>query len=210
MPQEQEPVVNTETASTPVNESLVVEPTQPSVIEPEVKVESQSNPELEELKKKLNQAEMRANQLTNANKEAERKRLEEANDFKTLYEQAQADITAREERDEATKLASDAKKLRDSAIDSYPDERTRKAAKRYVELNDSAFYWGDTASTEVEAQAQVKAQLDVFAETFGTTEQSAPAATPVIVDANNPHEAMSSKTGEELDAMKARLSSITF
>lgn len=215
MPPVQEPGVIPETVTPAVNGSKPGElPAQPSATVPEVTADP-TNAELERVQAELenerkakNQATMRANQLENERKEAERTQLEEQGNWKQIAEEAERKLHEREEADEARRAQSEAKILRDSVIDSYPDEKVRKVAKAMTSKNDSYFYWGSDVTSEEEAQAQVKAQLDILAAEVGTpAEPEKPAGK---VDANNPLEGRDSTPGEDLDALRDRLAGHTF
>lgn len=207
MPDVQDPAQTAETV-TQVNGSLAEGNTATPTVEPEVTQPDPSTAEIDKIKAELeaikvakNQAEMRANQLENERKAAEKAKAEEEGRYKELYEQAEAERQGREARE-----------LRNSVIDSYENEKVRAAAKKLLAVDDSEFWWNDTVESPEDAKAQVKAKLDVIAETF------APEPTPVVepevdapsIDANNPPTTMGVAPDEELKALKDRLANVVF
>lgn len=211
MTPEQDPGTTPETDSGVVNGTPTGEqPATPTDTKPEPQ-QPQSNPELEALRKELNQAKMRENQLINQRKAEETKRLEEQNNFKELYEQTQAELKAKTDADTQAGAEREARDLRNSVIDKYDNPAVKEAAKKLLEKNDSLFYWSDSIDSPEAAQAAVKAQLDDIASVISP---GTPETPRVPVDGNNPlastHGANSAPvaTGDELKALRERVGNI--
>jgi hypothetical protein len=142
--------------------------------------------ELERVKNELNKARMRENQLKKEQEDAERKRLEEANEFKSLYEQERQARIEREEREAAEQEQNNLRQLRDSVIDDYKNPVVKEAAKALIEQNPNALFWAE-ATDEVGAKAEVTRQLDALASKIGTPPAPSGETNPTPpVDGNNP------------------------
>jgi arginyl-tRNA synthetase len=149
------------------------------------------DPAVEELRKERDQARMRANQLENEAKqakeaaaEAERKRLEEAGDYKAIAEQLQrekeerAAEEARKAQEAADKAEEDAKKAR---VDELRQEVLDQFPENIKELAKTLGIWWDEAGTEAEAQAQLKTKLEALQASQPAVEEQEP-----TIHANNP------------------------
>lgn len=97
---------------------------------------------VEQLRKEKEQAEMRANQLTNelaakkrAEEEAAARKLEEQNEYKTLHEQEKAKREALESRLEAEERQKELDKVRAEALKGYPDEVKAEAEALGITLS---------------------------------------------------------------------------
>src|SRR5437764_998248 len=72
--------------------------------------------QLEDERKARQNAELERNNLRNRQKEAERKRLEETEDYKSAYEQLRADQEEREAREAEERELKEAQSFRDTVI----------------------------------------------------------------------------------------------
>lgn len=180
----------------------------PTTTTPEPPQENPYEAEAKRLKAELDQARMRENQLKNQQEAAERQRLEEANDWKAIAEQAQAKLDAQEaEREEAQRVA-EAKAIREAAINSYENDAVKNAAKAMLEKNDNLFFWNGEVESEEDAKAQVISQLDAIA---GVLPQAPVAPEPdVTIDSNNPGNGALTAPTETLAEMEARLAGFSF
>lgn len=157
--------------------------TDSQVTESESVVDATSS-EVEKLRKELQKLEMERNMLRNKQDDERRKKLEEDNEFKALYEETQAKLAQREADDQARADLEAARKLRQQFIDDYPDPTVRKVAEKLIEKNESNLTWGDV-ETEEEARSAIHSQLDALRETLGIS-QSDDEDTDIVVPANNP------------------------
>lgn len=111
----------------------------------------------EELKKKLNQAQMELNQKRNAlaeiEKQKEEARLAELSEVERLRDQ----LAAREMEDNQR----EAERLRNKFIEEYDDPKVAEIAKKLISENPSNLSWGD-AETEEDAKAAIHRQMDAF------------------------------------------------
>lgn len=202
-----------ETTTETVNGSQAGEQTAASETTQEPTVSDPREAELERMRTELNKAKMHANHLENKRKEEERKRLEEANEYKTLYEQTLAEREAEKaERAEAERVEQ-VKRLRDSVIDSYDNEKVRDFAKTLVEDDPTALFWNDEAADESTAKAQVKAKLDRMTENLGLkTNENTTEETPIApISGNNPLPPSNAPAGKpDMEALKERLKGVIF
>jgi TolA-binding protein len=120
-------------------------------------VKAEDNAAVEQLKKELAQAQMRANQLENERKkldEAEQrkkeKELEEQNQFKTLYEQEAAKRKELEEAQEQEKRQKEVAEKKSEVFADYSDEVRVLAEEAGMSLTD----------TDEEAVQAFKEKLD--------------------------------------------------
>jgi len=116
--------------------------------------------EIEILRKRAEQSEMRARQLENQNKEREKKeeetrlkKLEEDNEFKTLYEREKAAREQLEAEREQEELYKTVQKAKSSVLSSYSSEVVELAEATGIGLVDD---------TE-ESKEAYKAKLDIIA-----------------------------------------------
>lgn len=176
-----------ETATQPSLENNNSQPTTPPVGE-----KKPDASEVEALRKKAEQAEMRANQLANeleakkaAEAAAEAKKLEEKEEYKTLYEQEKAkNEAAQQERDaEARRKAVD--ETADSILSDYSDNVKDAAKDLGLNLNE----------VTDEAVATFKEKLEKLKTRIGNQR----------VTPNNPGTSSGQKeyTGEELRTILA-------
>ncbi len=146
-------------AGTPTGETVVSEDSKTTVTTPSAppQVNTTDNSESEKLRKELEQAQMRANQLQNqleakskAEEEARQKQLEEQNEFKSLYEQEKAKREAIEtERQEAETKQS--LSLAEQAIFAEFDPEAIEIAKEAgLSLNDDS----DEAKTTLKSKLE--------------------------------------------------------
>jgi chromosome segregation ATPase len=151
--------------------------------------ETKIDPEVERLQKERDQARMRANQLENEAKqareaaaEAERKRLEEAGDYKSLAERLQQEKEEREAAEAAkaqeAKQADEAK-AQQERIQTLRQEVLDKFPANVQELAKSLDLWWGEASTEADAQAQLETKLKALQATL-------PGQPEPEIHANNP------------------------
>lgn len=119
-----------------------------------------TNEEAAQLRKELEQARMRANQLENeksardkAAEEANRKRLEEKEEYKKLYEKSDAELKAIREREEAEARNSELATLSQDVFKDYSKEVQEIAQTAGISLTDES---------EV-ARATLKSKLDEIA-----------------------------------------------
>lgn len=175
--------------ATPTGETQVV--TDPKTnANPTVTQPSQTvDPAMEELRKKAEQAEMRANQLANqleaktkAEAEAEAKKLEESNQFKTLYEQEKAKREAAEAAQaEALKQAT-LKAKAEEVFAEFPTEVRTLAQETGLTLADA----------EEDAVAAFKAKLEKVSSLIKqpkvTANNPGNATTPTAQQPANPEE----------------------
>lgn len=125
-------------------EPVAPEPTEPQA-PAEPKNKGVSDEELSQLRKELEKAQMRANQLQNeaetrdkAEQEARRKQLEEQEEYKQLYEKTELELKTIREREESaarSKVLSDAT---DSVLKDYPKEVVDIAATTGIGLTDDS------------------------------------------------------------------------
>lgn len=142
---------------TPKNEA--VNPPTPPVEEKKV-----DNSQLEELRKKAEQAEMRANQLANklqakeeAEAQAEAKKLEEQNEYKTLFEQEKAKREAIETERQEEARRKELSEAQATLLAEYDDDVKGLAEDAGATLTD----------TSDEAVAAYKERLDKFQTRLG-------------------------------------------
>lgn len=146
------------------------------------KTETKSS-EVEEMRKQLQKLEMERNMLRNKQQEEEVKRLEEAENYKELYEKTQNELSEIQQRQEAETALNEAKKFRNEVIDSFPDEKTKEIAKKLIAKNEQALSWGADVETYDDAKAQLVEQLNAIKETVSVDEGPTPEPT---VSGNNP------------------------
>lgn len=164
-----------------------------------------SKAEYDKIQKELQKLEMERNNLRNRQEEDRRKALEESNEFKTLYEETQAKLAEIEQAKEQEAAVKEASALRESFIDSYPDETVKKAAKALIERNPSNLSWGDV-ETEDQAKENIFEQLDALKETLGIISEAKDEEddfSPEIL-ANNPSTNTNKDPIEDLDWQKMR------
>ena len=175
--------------ATPTGETQVV--TDPkTTANPTVTQPSQTvDPAIEELRKKAEQAEMRANQLANqleaktkAEADAEAKKLEESNQFNTLYEQEKAKREAAEAAQaEALKQAT-LKAKAEEVFAEFPAEVKTLAQETGLTLVD----------VEEDAVAAFKAKLEkvgsLIKQPKVTANNPGNATTPTAQQPANPEE----------------------
>lgn len=129
-----EPVVPTEPVA-------VAEPKNDSVPTPP----APANDEAEKLRKELDQARMRANQLENekrdrdkATEEAQRKSLEEQNEFKELYEKSNAELKRIHDEQEATTRQTELQTATQDVLKDFPTEVIEIAKTAGLSLTDDS------------------------------------------------------------------------
>jgi hypothetical protein len=172
--------------------------------------------ERDALQKERDQARMRENQLKNEREAEERKRLEEQGEWEKIARDAQAKLEEREREENERTIRQENQRLRDGVIENYPNPVVKQAAQKLIDKNENALYWG-TATDEVDAQAQVKAQLDAMAEVLGTTPapENTNTNTPPV-DGNNPlppsqQTPESAETPQQvIDRLGKKLEGVTF
>lgn len=110
---------------------------------PQLEEKKTDDGEVEALRKKAEQAEMRANQLSNelkAKNEAEAKakaeELKQNNEFKTLYEQTQAKLDEVERERQAEEQQKAVSEARQSILADYSDEVKETAKDLGLDLKD--------------------------------------------------------------------------
>lgn len=154
----------------PVVKNDVTPPAAPQSA-PAPQVNTTDNGEVEKLRKELEQAQMRANQLNNqleakakAEEEARQKQLEDQNEFKSLYEQEKTKREAIEnERQEAE--TKQALRLSEETIFAEFDPTAIEVAKEAgLSLTDDSD----------EAKAALKAKLEKIAQKVVTTNKVTP------------------------------------
>lgn len=132
-------------SDTPTGETVNVEPTKndatPAVQAPEPKAEDNA---VEQLKKELEQARMRANQLENEKKareeaeaKAKEKELEEQNQFKDLFEQEKAKREALEQEQATKERQAELDRAKAEALNGFSDEVKQAAEKLGLTLLDT-------------------------------------------------------------------------
>ena len=104
-----------------------------------------ANDEAAQLRKELEQAKMRANQLENekakrdkAEEEARRKSLEEQNEYKTLFEKTDAELKAIREREERQARETELAKVSEGVLKDYPKEVQELAETAGLKLEDES------------------------------------------------------------------------
>ncbi len=197
-PAENEVIEPQGTTEAPATGSLDVDESE-STVTPTVSTE-ELMAQLESERKERQKIEMERNQLKNKQEEDRKKQLEESNEFRTLYEESQAELEKIQTETEAQKNLEEANKLRDKIINEYPNETVRKAAKAAIEQNPFNFVWSDDVATEEEAKSQLFKQLDSMSSVFGETPTSDTTEEEPYVHPNNPS---SQETGDPgLDKLK--------
>jgi len=107
-----------------------------------------NHPRFKELVQKQHDADARANALEKAAQDAERKQLEEANNFKALYEKAQAEITGLKPKADAltemeksltSVLEAQVKELPEQFRDIVPDGMSVQAKLEWLSKNKAKF-----------------------------------------------------------------------
>jgi len=126
--------------------------TNPSVTTPVVNTDAQ-----EMLRKEAEQAKMRANQLENelkkfkdAQEQAKAKELEEKEEYKTLYEQSQAELNRQREEREQSERQKTLSAEKDALLADFPEAVKAIADEAGLQLTDDSD----------EAKATFKAKLD--------------------------------------------------
>lgn len=165
-------------ADTPTGETVTPGDTQTTVQTPAAPVANASDPaEVERLRKEQEQKDLRIRQLENeaaarekADAEAKAKSLEEKEEYKTLYEQAQALLREKDEAESAVTRQKELAAATTQVFQEYPANVVELAQTAGLKLTDDSD----------EAKTALKATLDAFKEKVGG---SAPTATP-----NNPRE----------------------
>jgi hypothetical protein len=154
---------------------------------PHIEEKKTDDSEIEELRKKAEQAEMRVNQLSNqlkakddAEAKAKAKELEKNEEFKTLYEQTQAELEDIKQEREAEEQKQAIAKSSQAALSDYPDEVKAIAEDTGLSLKD----------VTDDSVAEFKAKLDKIQTRLGNNG----------VRSNNPQLRGGQKeyTGEEL------------
>lgn len=140
---------------------------------------SQSATDAAELQKELDKLRMELNMRRNKEKEEEMKRLEDSDNYQEIAERYKAELEETRRQQEEQEAIAEARKFRDEVINSYPDEKTREAAKKLIAKNESAFNWGD-ADTYETARTNLTEQLDTFRNVVN------PEGPQPEIDANNP------------------------
>ena len=125
-----------------------------------------SQAELDRVRKELDQIKMERNLLKNKQEEDRKRALEEQGNWKQIAEENQAKLEQIELEREQANAVKEASALRESFIDAYPDETVKKAAKALIERNPSNLSWGDV-ETEDQAKENIFSQLDALKETLG-------------------------------------------
>lgn len=112
------------------------------VVQPENKG---NNEEAAQLRKELEQARMRANQLENekqardkAEEDARRKQLEEKEEYKTLYEKTEAELKARRDKEESDARSKELASASETILKDYPKEVQELAATAGIGLSDDS------------------------------------------------------------------------
>lgn len=155
--------------------------TNPSVTTPVVNTDAQ-----EMLRKEAEQAKMRANQLENelkkfkdAQEQAKAKELEEKEEYKTLYEQSQAELNRQREEREQSERQKTLNAEKDALLADFPEAVKAIADEAGLQLTDDSD----------EAKATFKAKLDKIFEQVGDTAKVTP---------NNTRSNTTEKSREEL------------
>lgn len=122
-----------------------------------------------QLRKELEQLRMRANQLENEKREsdkaaaeADRQKLEEQNEYKTLFEKTDAELRAIREREEKASRSAELSKVSEDVLKDYPKEVQELAATAGLTLTDES---------EVSRTA-FKEKLDGIAQRINPTQTS--------------------------------------
>lgn len=104
-----------------------------------------TNDEAAQLRKQLEQAQMRANQLENekakrdkAESDAQRKSLEEKEEFKTLYEKQKAELDSIRDAEEAAKLRVELSTASETVFKEYPTDVQEVAKTAGLSLSDDS------------------------------------------------------------------------
>ena len=104
-----------------------------------------TNDEAAELRKQLEQQRMRANQLENEKRErdkvqaeADRKKLEEQNEYKELFEKTDAELKAIREREEKAARDAELSKVSEDVLKDYPKEVRELAETAGLGLTDES------------------------------------------------------------------------
>jgi hypothetical protein len=104
-----------------------------------------ANDEAAQLRKELEQAKMRANQLENEKREsdkakadADRKALEDQNEYKKLFEKSDAELKAIREREENAVRSAELAKVSEGVLKDYPKEVQELAETAGLTLNDES------------------------------------------------------------------------
>lgn len=190
--------------ATPVVKNEVTPPSAPAP-----QVNTTDNSELDKLKKELEQTQMRANQLNNqleakakAEEEAKAKKLEEQNEFKSLYEQEKAKREAVEtERQEAETKQS--LSIAEQAIFAEFDPSAIEVAK------DAGLSLSEDSD---EAKAALKTKLEKIQSKLVSTPVSSnnPGITPENPDQTQKIRAMRAGNTQARDEVIGGLKSLDF
>ncbi len=131
----------------------------------------QSNAELEAARKEAEQARMRANQLENQLAEAKRReaeaeqaKLQEKEDYKTLWEQTQSELLAIREKEEQSAVQAEITKKESEVTSQYSEEVLEIAKTAGLKLS----------GVDETAAADFKAKLDKISEKVGATAKPRP------------------------------------
>lgn len=158
-----EPAAPAEPATTPAPSN---EPSTPTVPTPDT-----SSADVEQAKKVAEQANMRANQLANElqkikdnQSEAERKQLEEKEEYKTLFEKADAELKAAREAREADEKQRSLSTETDSVFKDYPANVVDVAKTAGISLTDDS----------EAARTSLKEKLDAIKGKVGTVSTVTP------------------------------------
>jgi hypothetical protein len=122
---------------------------------------------------------MELNMRRNREREEELKRLEDTDNYKELAERYRAELEEIQKAQAEQEALEEARKFRDEVIASYPDEKTKEAAKRLIAENDLALSWGNAETFEA-ARSELNKQLDALRDIVN------PEGAQPEVDANNP------------------------
>jgi len=149
--------------------------------------EAFNHPRFKELVQKQHDAEARANALEKAAQDAERKQLEESNNFKALYEKSQADITSLKPKADALAemektlnavLETQVKELPEQFRDIVPDALNVQQKLDWLSRNKSRFLKPESfdigagakgAKKPDDKAAELSAEEKVAAQSLGMT-----------------------------------------
>ncbi len=151
--------------------------------------EAFNHPRFKELVQKQHDADARANALEKAAQDAERKQLEEAQNFKALYEKAQAEITGLKPKADAltemeksltSVLEAQVKELPEQFRDIVPDGLSVQAKLEWLSKHKSAFMKPDAfdigagakgAKKPDDKAAELSAEEKIAAQAIGMTQE---------------------------------------
>jgi chromosome segregation ATPase len=154
--------------------------------------------DVEAAKREAEQAKIRANQLANEKKaledklaEVERKKLEEKEEFKTLYEQTNARLAEREAADAAKERSAELTKATEAVYAEYPSNVVELAKTAGLSLSDDS----------EEAAKALKEKLEVFKSKVGPSAPSANNPRPVTPEVASREEQMKRIRGGDKAAL---------